>query len=434
MLKLNLENRTIARSRVFPTRVNLGDDEAILGQDRHATAQGYSSVVKQSLAMGFAMLSLLALPKLADAKTLTYQDKTWEVTPTTGNFVTKVSVRSDLNLSAISSSALLGTTDLQKDQLLDEETALMIREMASEINQKAQDAHLVLEGKVATEFIPDRNGQGLDVYELRGLLNNSDQNISLPVLVSRPTVTLAQINNLGIKELVAVGESDFSGSPRNRIHNVTVGAAKFNGLIIDQGEEFSFNKYLGDVDGEHGFLPELVIKKTGVVPEFGGGLCQVSSTAFRGAMNAGLPITARRNHSFAVQYYAPQGTDATIYPGVQDLKFVNDSPGPLLVHTKIVGKKLYFEYYGTKDTRSVAFEGPITYDKKLNGAMKATWTRHVTQNGETTTQTFNSNYQPPALFHPEEQKATPNPETVATINNQPTTAGATTDANQSIPN
>jgi vancomycin resistance protein YoaR len=78
-------------------------------------------------------------------------------------------------------------------------------------------------------------------------------------------------------------------------------------------------------------LPELVIKKEGTVPEFGGGLCQVSSTAFRAAMNGGLPITQRRNHAYAVQYYAPQGTDATIYPGVVDLKFINDTPGDILI-------------------------------------------------------------------------------------------------------
>ena len=380
-------------------------------------------------------IAILLIASNASAKTLTFEDKTWEVNPTTGSLVTKIAVRNDLDLEAVAMQAILGIEQFEQDELFDEETAKQINTIASETNQQAQNAHIVVEGNVATEFTPDRNGQGLDIYELRSLIRNSNSSINLPVLISKPTVTLSQINNLGIKELVAVGESDFTGSPKNRIHNINVGAQKFNGLIIDQGKEFSFNKYLGDVDGEHGFLPELVIKKTGVVPEFGGGLCQVLSTAFRAAMNAGVPITARRNHSFAVQYYAPQGTDATIYPGVQDLKFINDTPGRLLVHTKIVGKKLFFEYYGTKDDRNVTFEGPIQYDKKANGAMKATWTRHVAINGETKTQTFNSVYQPPALFHPEEQKETPNPETVATINNQPVTAGTnTTNADPAIQN
>jgi vancomycin resistance protein YoaR len=221
---------------------------------------------------------------------------------------------------------------------------------------------------------------------------------------------LADTNNLGIKELVAVGESDFSGSPRNRRVNIGVGASRFQGLILKPGEEFSFNKFLGDVDGEHGFLPELVIKRSGLVPEFGGGLCQVSSTAFRAAMNAGVDITERRNHSFAVRYYAPQGTDATIYPGVTDFKFTNDLPSHLLIRTKIDGDKLYFEFYGTKDDRKITFDGPYQYDKKLDGSMKAVWTRWVEKNGQKTEEVFRSTYQPPALFQQTTQASTPNPD------------------------
>jgi len=129
-------------------------------------------------------------------------------------------------------------------------------------------------------------------------------------------------------------------------------------------------------------------------------------------MNTGVPITARRNHSFAVQYYAPQGTDATIYPGVVDFKFVNNFSSHLLMKTRISGKKLYFEFYGTKDNREVSFDGPTIYDKKTDGSMKATWTRHVNLAGNLTTQTFNSTYQPPALFQrvTTEEPSTPNPQ------------------------
>jgi vancomycin resistance protein YoaR len=382
---------------------------------------------KSSLIKLILFLGILVFPSFVSAKTLQFEDQTWEINPTSGRTTAHFAIRNDMDLSVAARNAILGEDRTSSRSLFDESTAKTINELQNQINQSAQDAHIVIEGKVAKEFTPDQNGQGLDVYELSKLIRNHEPLVTLPVLISTPTKKLSETNNLGINELIAIGESDFTGSPKNRIHNITVGAAKFNGLIIDKGEEFSFNKYLGDVDGEHGFLPELVIKKSGVVPEFGGGLCQVSSTAFRGAMNAGMPITDRRNHSFAVQYYAPQGTDATIYPGVQDLKFINDTPGSIVVRARIEDKKLFFEYYGSKDTRSVAFEGPVQYDKQSNGAMKATWTRHVTKDGEKITQTFSSIYQPPALFHPEEQAATPNPETVATINNQPVTAGTNTE-------
>ena len=362
-----------------------------------------------------------ALPKFSAAKTLQFESQTWEVTPVMNQPAVNLFVRNDQDFKTLTSSALFGTASFQSESLLDESTAAKINEIAAAINRPAKDAKLVLDGKVAKEFNPGQNGQGLDVYVLRSALQSEETSITLPVIISFPTNRLSDTNNLGINELVALGESDFKGSPRNRIHNINVGANKFNGLIIEPGQEFSFNEYLGDVDGEHGFLPELVIKATGTVPEFGGGLCQVSSTAFRAAMNSGFPITARRNHSYAVQYYAPQGTDATIYPGVQDMKFINNLSSSILIRTRIDGTKLYFEYYGTKDNRQVSFEGPVQYDKKANGAMKATWTRHVTLNGQTSDQTFYSVYQPPALFHKVEQTATPNPETTPTVNNQPVT-------------
>src|SRR5258708_895032 len=370
----------------------------------------------------FWSLGFVILPKPALATTLKFGDQTWEVSPLPGHRAINLFVRNDQDFKILATSALLGSSPFIPDSLLDEPTAAKINEIAAKINQSAHEARLTLDGsKFAKEFDPGQNGQGLDAYALRSALLSNKTKISLPIITSFPGNKLADTNNLGIKELVAVGESNFTGSPKNRIHNITAGAGKFNGLLIDQGEEFSFNKYLGDVDGEHGFLPELVIKKSGVVPEFGGGLCQVSSTTFRAAMNAGIPITARRNHSFAVQYYSPQGTDATIYPGSQDLKFINNLTGTILIRTRIDGKKLYFEFYGTKDNRQISFEGPVQYDKKSDGSMKATWTRHVTLNGQTADQTFNSVYQPPALFHKVEQSSTPNPQTTPTVNNQPIT-------------
>jgi len=115
-----------------------------------------------------------------------------------------------------------------------------------------------------------------------------------------------------------------------------------------------------------------------------------------------------------VSYYAPQGTDATIYPGVQDLKFVNDTPGSILIWPYFgPGTTLFFDFYGTKDNRQVILNDPVQFDRQANGAMKAYWTRTVIKNGVKDTHTFNSVYQPPALFHKQEQFV-PNPTTPTT--------------------
>ena len=101
------------------------------------------------------------------------------------------------------------------------------------------------------------------------------------------------------------------------------------------------------------------VRKT--LPEYGGGLCQVSTTAYRGIWQYGFPVEERRNHSFAVGYYSPQGTDATIYPPHTDMKFRNDSPADLLIQTHVDGDDAYYIYYGTKDDRDSEIFGPFTW-------------------------------------------------------------------------
>jgi vancomycin resistance protein YoaR len=365
---------------------------------------------------------IIVAPKLSHATTLTFGQKTWEIAPSTTSATTSVEVRS-VDLASLSQHVLLGKQAQSTLTILDPSSIAAVVTIATEVNQPISNAQLEIKDNWAVKFAPDKNGQALNLYALAETLAENPTQATLPVLISEPSVKLSELNSLGINELVATGESDYSGSTANRIVNVTVGSSRYNGLILAPGEEFSFNKFLGDVDAEHGFKPELVIKATGVTPEFGGGLCQVSSTMFRAAMNAGFPITDRRNHSFAVHYYYPQGTDATIYPGVQDLKYVNNLNSHILIqtHMDLSQHKLYFDVYGTKDDRQVAFEGPTQYDKKPSGALKATWTRHVTLAGVTTTQVFNSNYQAPALFQKQQTIAvsTPNPQTQNTPVNMP---------------
>lgn len=189
--------------------------------------------------------------------------------------------------------------------------------------------------------------------------------IQLPVDETPPeiTVTNPALQALGVREVVAVGESDFAGSPANRRQNITVGLRQFNGHLVPRGAEFSFNEVLGPVGPKEGYRKELTILGERTLPEYGGGLCQVSTTAFRGVWKAGLPILARRNHSFAVRYYAPPGTDATIYPPWTDLKFRNDTDGALLLQTFTEGNSAYFLYYGTKPRdRTVELVGPFVWD------------------------------------------------------------------------
>ncbi|PIR48186.1 hypothetical protein COU80_05600 [Candidatus Peregrinibacteria bacterium CG10_big_fil_rev_8_21_14_0_10_55_24] len=188
--------------------------------------------------------------------------------------------------------------------------------------------------------------------------------VILPVEEQQPLVRVEddELTSLGIREVVAIGESDFSGSPSARQHNIGVGLSRFNGHLIPQGEEFSFNEVLGPVNSSTGYRQELVILGERTLPDFGGGLCQVSTTAYRGVWEYGFPIEDRRNHSYVVRYYSPQGTDATIYPPHTDMRFLNDGPSALLIQTHHDEQgHAYFLYYGTRDSRTAQIIGPYTW-------------------------------------------------------------------------
>lgn len=252
----------------------------------------------------------------------------------------------------------------------------------------------------ASVFSQSVQGKRLNITksatDIINALHENKTSVQLTVDIIEPEITLEKINDLGIKTLLARGESNFVGSHNARIHNIKTGSTKFNGVIIKPGEEFSFNNILGAVDGKTGYLPELVIKSGRTIPEFGGGLCQLSTTVFRAAILAGLPITERRPHAYPVKYYNPQGFDATIYPGVSDLKFINDTKGHILLQIRIEDTKLFVEFYGSSDGRQVSIDGPYQYDQKTSGAMKAYFTRTITNaNGEKSDKRFDSRYQAP---------------------------------------
>lgn len=276
-----------------------------------------------------------------------------------------------------------------------------LKDLAVSISLEPINANLVFDGDKVSAFSPAVEGIRLDIDKsalaiITALENNGDE-VELTVIKVPPTITLEKINDLGIEALIARGESNFAGSSQARTHNLRLGASKYNGLVIKPGEEFSFNDILGKVDETGGYLAELVIKNGELIPEYGGGLCQVSTTMFRAAINAGLPILERRPHSFPVKYYNPQGFDATIYPGVVDLKFKNDTPAHILIQTKIVGTKIIFELYGSDDGRVVAMDGPYQYDQKTNGSMKAYFTRTITEpDGDEKEERFDSKYNAPA--------------------------------------
>jgi vancomycin resistance protein YoaR len=253
-------------------------------------------------------------------------------------------------------------------KLDDKRVGAYVAQLATKVNRAARDAVLtVVDGKVAAA-IPSQDGLEIDqtktVSQIIDALGH-DQGSRDLTLASKQTKATVNENNLpalGITDLIGEGQSFFPGSSSARLVNVRVAQSVYNNLLIKPGETFSFGQKLGDVGPAQGYQPSLVIIGNKEEKQYGGGICQVSSTMYRAALTAGLPIVQRTNHSFAInefytQPYPAPGVDATIYYPQVDLKFRNDTPGYILVQTKMVGSALTFDMYGTK-TKSGVIRGP----------------------------------------------------------------------------
>ncbi len=245
--------------------------------------------------------------------------------------------------------------------------AAYVASLAKTVDQAGQNAALTITGGTATVFQPEKTGYTLDQAGATTAIvaalakPPADRTIALNVKVTEPAVTAASLNSLGINQLIGEGVTYFPGSPAARVQNIRVGTARFNGTLIKPGDTFSFESLLGDVDAATGYVPAIVILNNKEEYQYGGGLCQVSTTAYRAALLAGLPIVERHNHSYAVGYYtAPfgvPGVDAAIFNDSVDFKFLNNTGHYILIQTILSGSTLKFDFYGTK-VESGQIRGP----------------------------------------------------------------------------
>lgn len=235
------------------------------------------------------------------------------------------------------------------------------------VNIPVQDALFEFRGGKVTAFRLSKNGRQIDIAETKSrfseAVNQLTQHTVSPVIIPlsvrtvQPSLTTDRVNAFGIKELIGRGYSEFAHSIPGRVHNVALAAAKIHGLLIKPGDTFSFNDAVGDISAATGFQPAYVIKDGRTVLGDGGGVCQVSTTLFRAALAAGLPIIDRRAHAYRVAYYEQAGfkagLDATVFAPSVDLKIKNDTPGYILIQAKTDTQNLTlaFELYGTSDQR-----------------------------------------------------------------------------------
>ena len=332
--------------------------------------------------------------------------------------------------------AYIGTVNLPPSyHYSDQKLSTLVDSLSAKVNVKPINPRFnIIDGKAQT-FQLGTDGKLLDKDALKAIILAKLQDSLLtnkaePIALAMPIKTIHaanatdEANRLGIKEEVSEGTSLFHHSADERIFNIGLAASKLNGVIIKPGQVFSFDKAVGDISALSGYKQAYVIENGKTVLGDGGGVCQVSTTLFRAALNAGLPIVERHQHAYRVGYYEQDsgpGIDAAIYYPTVDLKFKNDTGHALLIQTFVDynNQRLTFTLYGSKDpNRDVSITTPVVLstspaptpsyqddptlpvgqvkqvDFAADGA-NVYFTRTVNENGKTTIyDKFTSNYKP----------------------------------------
>jgi vancomycin resistance protein YoaR len=217
--------------------------------------------------------------------------------------------------------------------------------------------------------------------------------------------TSAELAQLGINELISVGRSDFTDSQDYRVTNIVAGMRLLHGVLLAPGDEFSFNETIESIGPHNGFVEGYAIVDDKTQLEWGGGICQDSTTMMRAAFWAGLPFTERWNHSRYISWYDKYGygdygdgpgIDSTIFLGGADLRFINDTDAWILIqsYANPSAELAEVRMYGTRGGRTVEFGGArVSY--RDNGFMDVAFTRIIKEDGvEVNRRTYWSSYEP----------------------------------------
>ena len=282
-------------------------------------------------------------------------------------------------------SAWQGKIDLPFELALDKAPLKSkLAPLALEIEKPAVDAIFEFQedagpdqkGRVKA-FSPSINGIAVDYDKIAAeIISQAKTNLLLPDLpailavplytkVVTPEIQTSTAEKYGLHDLLGSGESYFYDSIPGRVYNIGLGTEKISGSLIAPDEIFSFNDSIGTISAIFGFQKAYAIIKGKTVLDDGGGVCQVSTTVYRTALNAGLPIVQRAAHAYRVGFYEQggfkPGLDATVYPPDPDFKFKNDTGNWLLLQANFdqTAQKLTFELFGTADGRETQIEGPF---------------------------------------------------------------------------
>lgn len=229
--------------------------------------------------------------------------------------------------------------------------SLVLPKLGTGIGRPAQDASFTTtDGRV--RLVPSEEGVGPDLAQLSADLTTdlkdsaSDRSVDLRTTITQPELTTAKAQAMGISERISRYTTTYIASNRPRVNNIHLLGDALDGTLIPPDGTFSFNGTVGERTADKGYQEANAIVDGKLVPQLGGGICQVGTTLFNTVFESGLPVLERHNHSFYISHY-PKGRDATVSWGGPDLKFKNDTGHWILLSVSYTSGSITIALYGT---------------------------------------------------------------------------------------
>ena len=175
----------------------------------------------------------------------------------------------------------------------------------------------------------------------------------------QPQFTSASAQRLGIKEKVSSFTVAFPPAPY-RSTNIGRAVQLINGSVVLPGQEWSFNRTVGERTKDNGFVDGIMINNGQYVKSPGGGVSAVATTMFNAMFFAGVKPVEHGAHSFYIERY-PEGREATVAWGTLDLRWINDSGHALYIKAESTDTSVTITFLGTKKYDEIrATKGPRT--------------------------------------------------------------------------
>lgn len=246
-----------------------------------------------------------------------------------------------------------------------EKMAPFLKEVAAKVKTDPVSATFKGDGTKAW-VIAGTPGKSLDAEKTVEALNATvldanDRTAKVALALKDPKLTTEEAEKMGVKDVLGSYQTEWEGTTDRQI-NVKITTEYASNVLLAPGEIFNFDKQIGPRTVERGYKPAPGIVRPGQLEDvLGGGICQVATTLFNAAFEAGLDIVQRKNHSIYIDHY-PKGRDATVSANGPNLRFKNDTKHYILVRGVSDGITTKFVIYGTDDGRTVNSETSDFYD------------------------------------------------------------------------